>query len=500
MRYVVVACAAVLVLGSSACAETYLVDPDSTIGDFPNIQAAVDSVADGDVIELADGVFQGPGNRDMRYLGKHVTIRSRSGDPALCIIDCQGSEVDPHRAFTFTASDEETAVLEGVTIRNGHATGDDWGGGALNLRRFSHPTVRNCVFRQNVAELYGGAIYTRQAWALITDCVFLENFAERGGALASSGWAEIGGTVSRCSFIANSSTREGGALWMNDDFAIEACTFSYNHCDGDGGAVYFSYPMGLDRCTFWRNTADSRGGACFLSGYSEEPRLTNCTLVENSASAGGGAYLTTSEMASLENTIIAFSLEGGAVECADTGQWLWLSCCDIFGNAGGDWIGCIADQCGAYGNLSADPLFCDAASGNFSLHADSPCAPFSPQNPECDLVGAWPVGCSPSSLPETVSGISSPGLQLLSPNPFVARTRIRYTVSAGAGVRPVDLSIHDCSGRLVRSLVGGALSSGERIACWDGADGAGRQVPGGVYFCRLAVGGQEFSRPVLKLR
>ena len=63
------------------------------------------------------------------------------------------------------------------------------------------------------------------------------------------------------------------------------------------------------------------------------------------------------------------------------------------GNAGGDWVGTIADQYGIEGNICEDPLFCDPENGDFTLDAASPCAPFSEPNPECDLIGVWPIGC-----------------------------------------------------------------------------------------------------------
>jgi len=71
-----------------------------------------------------------------------------------------------------------------------------------------------------------------------------------------------------------------------------------------------------------------------------------------------------------------------------------LSCCDIWGNAGGDWVPGIAGQYGVNGNISEDPQLCDPENGDFTLSESSPCAPFTPPNPECDLIGAWPVGCA----------------------------------------------------------------------------------------------------------
>jgi hypothetical protein len=99
----------------------------------------------------------------------------------------------------------------------------------------------------------------------------------------------------------------------------------------------------------------------------------------------------------LENCIVSFGVGGAGVAC-QSGGVPSLSCCDVFGNPGGDWIDCIEDQFGFGGNTSADPFFCDPENGDFMLAADSPCGPGF--NPECGLIGASPVGCAPASVPE----------------------------------------------------------------------------------------------------
>lgn len=75
-----------------------------------------------------------------------------------------------------------------------------------------------------------------------------------------------------------------------------------------------------------------------------------------------------------------------------------LSCCDLFGNEGGDWTEEIVDQLGENGNISADPAFCDPDFGDFTLADSSPCAPFLPPNEECDMIDAWPVGCGGTAV------------------------------------------------------------------------------------------------------
>ena len=74
--------------------DTFVVKPDGT-GDFPVIQAAVDGVSDGDEILLADGVYQGMGNSEVKFWGKAITIRSQSGRPVDCIIDPEGTILAP---------------------------------------------------------------------------------------------------------------------------------------------------------------------------------------------------------------------------------------------------------------------------------------------------------------------------------------------------------------------------------------------------------------------
>ena len=71
-----------------ALATTYTVAPDGS-GDFPTIQAALDAAISGDRIELNDGTFLGPGNRDLDFQGKAITLTAQSGDPAACLIDCE---------------------------------------------------------------------------------------------------------------------------------------------------------------------------------------------------------------------------------------------------------------------------------------------------------------------------------------------------------------------------------------------------------------------------
>jgi predicted outer membrane repeat protein len=382
-----------------------VVHPDGT-GDFPTIQAAVDACVDGDVVELTDGTFTGDGNRDIDFQGKAITVRSQSGVPQLCIIDCQGSEADPRRAFYFHSDEGPDAVVEGITITGGHTSGWEWpySCGAGILCWDTSPTIRSCVFTGNSTGHYGsgGGLWCNGSQSLITECTFDGNHAAgHGGALQSS-YSDI--HVHSCIFIGNTCEWDGGAVWiMEASLLLEDCLFQAN-AGTEGGAIkcYFRSSTSLETVTLFQNVATESGGAICIGEYCDAS-LRECTLAANSSDASGGS-LSCAEggIALVSNTIICGSPQGASVDCG-VGS-LTLTCCDIHGNQGGDWVDCIEDQLGSEGNIRLDPLFCDPENGDLTLEECSPCAPFSPPNPECDLIGAWPVGCGGTPVTETTWG------------------------------------------------------------------------------------------------
>ena len=175
-RVVLLSCG-ILAFAVPGFAETYVVNPDGT-GDFPTIQAAVHASHDGDIIELADGVFAGLGNRDIDYMGKAITIRSRSGVPYSCIIDCQGTPSEPHRGFIFERMESPASILEGVTITNGYA----WRGGGIYLEA-AFPTIIRCVLLRNTGHHGGGMDCDLVSGPTLVQCTFVENSATFGGGM-----------------------------------------------------------------------------------------------------------------------------------------------------------------------------------------------------------------------------------------------------------------------------------------------------------------------------
>jgi hypothetical protein len=76
------------------------------------------------------------------------------------------------------------------------------------------------------------------------------------------------------------------------------------------------------------------------------------------------------------------------------------------------------------------------------------------------------------------------------PNPARGATTLSFRLPA---VTAVTLTIHDVTGRRVRSAVLGTLAAGERQWTWDGRDDNGRSVPSGVYLTRMMIGGRTVA-------
>jgi hypothetical protein len=197
--------------------------------------------------------------------------------------------------------------------------------------------------------------------------------------------------------ITHGAEEDGGGMYLDDSFPIiERCSFVDNEATGwgftgNGGGLFCYYcSPEIRTCSFYANVAGMFGGA--IDCVSASPTISHCTLAYNEESDGGGAIACWGSSApTLDHTIIAYEVNGAAIYC-HLSAVVTLTCCDLYGNERGDWVGCIENQLGVDGNISADPLFCDPKIGDLTLSEDSPCNPDAFQK-GCGLIGAWPVAC-----------------------------------------------------------------------------------------------------------
>ena len=422
--------------GLQACRGT-VVRADGS-GTYANIQAAVNASSNGDCIFLTDGTYTSSiNNRNVNFLGKRIILCSVSDDPARCVMDCSQAG----RGFIFQNGEIMTTVLRGVTVENGAATGGlgggilinnaqptilrcrvtsctaSQGGGASISGTTAAPEFTQCEFSNNTATNDGGGVYNMISGLtapIFRYCMFSGNQANYGGGMFTSSTTPASPGMTGLSFIYNDATFDGGGLWGGDCSSIvDRAAFLYNNADRNGGGAWFgnnSTPV-LYGDFFMFNTAQS-GAGYYVSGTSTVTTL-NSTIANSTASGpftkfgpapptasaaadrahASAVFIDAGSYGHFQRSIIAATMTGCGVWSAEP-QGATLQCCDIFGNQGGDWIGWIQPQLGTTGNICLDPMFCYPAGGNLNLREGSPCAAFSPQNPACDLVGAFPVGCT----------------------------------------------------------------------------------------------------------
>jgi hypothetical protein len=341
------------------------------------------------------------------------------------------------------------ATIKGCVFRNNIATSMDFGGGGGGLVCHSSSSlIEDCDFIQNTvvphAGAVGGGMASHEGRPTIRRCRFIENFTVGGGGgggglyvhyIASApevlieecefvrnrgpvdgGAAIVGGIVRDCRVEGNEASSEAGGIAVLFS-TMERCVIHDNTCGLQGGG-FGAFGAVVTDCEVMRNKA-RRGGGAWEGGGST---IERCLIYDNEADLGGGLYCNSRDPSSfvrctfvrnhaqeasgiavsagqpvthhMDGSIIAGGINGPAIACLG-GATLVLTCSDLFGNEGGDWVGCVAGQQGQSGNFSADPYFCDEAVDNFALAESSPCLPGNhPQGANCGVIGAKEAGCA----------------------------------------------------------------------------------------------------------
>ncbi len=110
----------------------------------------------------------------------------------------------------------------------------------------------------------------------------------------------------------------------------------------------------------------------------------------------------------------------------------------------------------------------------------------------------WRVDRNQSAVKQdAVPNPSSPILYPAYPNPFNPETMLSYSIPHDGLVK---LAVYDLLGKTVRVLVNRRLDTGRHQIVWDGRDGTGRIMPGGVYFVRFKSDGFVQTRKIVMVK
>jgi hypothetical protein len=331
-----------VVLSANVFAFAALSQAQSIINLTPgqSLQDAMGSVADGGVIELADGTYNAPAGGwtifpDLSGGSKSFTIRAATG--ANVVLNGGGTT----EIFTFTTP--KPVTFQGLTFANGVST-REFHGGAMSTDHVQ-ATFIACVFDSNAANpatTGGGGLWLASSTVSFQACVWSNNTSLNFGGALSADQSRVYIRDSR--FVGNRVTVPG-----HSSFSAGGAI------NGNGSTIQ------IDNTRFEANQAGYVGGAIYAYGAWKDPVTTPVmNLIVNNCLFTGNFVLRTSGS-------FAAPTAGGAIQLEDQTKGTFHNCRFISNNAaqGGaiasyrtvsDFQGCVFQNNEAHGTGSADGL------------------------------------------------------------------------------------------------------------------------------------------------
>ena len=413
----------------SALATTHYVDLNSAAPTAPyanwstaamDIQSAIDSATDGDLILVTNGTYQTGGRvangllTNRVVINKAVTVQSANGTASTVIRGqwVPGTTNGPSAVrcayLTNGASLTGFTLTSGATGTNGQAL--DLSGGGVYCESTNSCNLSECIITANAAAVSGGGIYRGNLsnctisgnvliqsspifplagagayGAVLEGCSVSSNTIPiLAGGDVGSGAGASASTLRNCSIVANQnfvpfSTGFGGGV---SSCTLSNCYLALNYAAGIGGGMYNSFAV---NCFITSNTASASGapGGGGAGASSTNFILENCILFRNLAAryGGGGAYLVTLKNCTVvENQVTNTPISGGA-GCANAtciNSIIYFNTAlstnsNLFSLSGSSFYCCTDPTFAGRGNFAAAPLFVDQANGNLRLQSNSPC-------------------------------------------------------------------------------------------------------------------------------
>jgi predicted outer membrane repeat protein len=179
--------------------------------------------------------------------------------------------------------------------------------------------------------------------------------------------------LSKCTFIVNTATNNGGGMYNWGRYTKPTVTQSAflrnSVSEGGGGAIRnnMSGSPNLGNCLFVGNTAATFGGA-IRNSNNGATILTNCTFSANSAGSGA-AFASTpddggSQSACILQVINCIMWNGGDEIYSDDHSIVNVAYSNVQdGSGGGPWPG--------QGNIDVDPCFANPDDGDYHLSSET---------------------------------------------------------------------------------------------------------------------------------
>ncbi len=312
--------------------------------DFAAIQEAIDAAVDNDIVIVKPGTYV----ENIDFLGKAITVKSSDG-PEVTVIE--GHEY-ARSVVEFSTHEDRSSILDGFTVTDGCGKYVDssFRGGGIFCSRCS-PTITNNIITRNgywdngFWIEFGGGIYIQQTtWSsvicspLISNNTISDNKSSEGGGIYCVDWAqEDVSAIIKNNRITGNLARKGGGISCHSASDIINNIIAGNIAVECGGGIYLTFSQyEIANCTVSQNYAYWSGGGIYVNNpsYTPPPLIANSIIWNNSAQSSPEIW---------------------------TSGSISVSHCDVEGG----WQGA--------GNIDADPLFVDPASGDLHLTHGSPC-------------------------------------------------------------------------------------------------------------------------------
>jgi predicted outer membrane repeat protein len=405
---------------------------------YINLQSALSAASNGDDIWVAAGTYKPTTTTDrtisfnlkngVAIYGGFVgteTLRSQrnvqtnvtilSGD-----IGVAGNNSDNSYHVVVGSNTDNTALLDGFTVRDGNASSDDYssdiskGGGIYN--NLGSPSIKNVIIDGNHAT-FGGGMYNygdpffnqgKYYIPIVTNVVFSNNSANEGGGMRNDNYSSP--ILTDVNFENNVAGRGGGGM-ENFNYCnptLTNVTFKNNTASGGGGMMNWTgnNPV-LKNVTFSGNLAyyavdgiPARGEGGGIYNYTSNPTMTNVTFSANVAlSLGGGIYSKGNSTSVIHNTILWGNTAPDGAQIYNISSTPVISNSVIQGGyAGGTNIITTEPMLGTLGNYGGFTQTIPLLSGSSAIDAgnDANCPATDqrgvtrPQGSHCDI-GAYEV-------------------------------------------------------------------------------------------------------------
>ncbi|MCC7143882.1 MAG: hypothetical protein IT349_17425, partial [Candidatus Eisenbacteria bacterium] len=418
---------------ASACAPnpcpTYYLKADGS-GDFATIQAAIDAASAGAVIELADGRYAGVGNKNLDFLGTALILRSESGDPDSCYVDCELAG----RGLYFKSGEDTMTVVLGIGVRNGRLTGTQRGAGVACVG--ASPKLVDCRIIGNAGGIQGGGLYCENASPVLERTSLTGNASQFGGGIYAKGVS--GPRLVGCTLSGNLADVDGGGLFSASlvQIHLQRTILSGNCADGEGDEAYLFSPssdLALTCSLVDDSGVEGAGGLLHLDGSDyDDPRFCAAQSCVAAPTIAGDYRVRTNSPALAENSVCAAQIGvfGAGCGALPTGACCLPSggcalqeqavCLGLGGTYSGDGVPCEIAGCSAGGAcclptgacIAATPVTCAGSGGDY-LGNNTVCAPY-----PCPAIVVRPDGsgdyatiqdaldaCAPGTTIELAAGV-----------------------------------------------------------------------------------------------